>query len=196
MRKVDRREFYEKRFSVILECGTAACCLSVPHKASAATEGCYEYEVRDGCATVTKVASETTGHITIPTTLGGCPVTAIGEHAFLYSKVTSVTIPDGVITIADNAFWYCALTKVTIPNSVTSIGEGAFYGCELTEVTIPGSVTAIGSNVFGNCTKLTGIWVDDNNVDYISDENGVLFNKDKTILIQAPAALNDDYNIP
>ena len=67
-----------------------------------------------------------------------CTVTRIGERAFWYSGLTSVTIPDGVTSIGDWAFLACTnLTSVTIPDSVTSIGYEAFNGCNgLTSVTI------------------------------------------------------------
>ena len=41
--------------------------------------------------------------------------------------ITSVIIPDTVISIGNYAFYGNKLTSVTIPNSVTSIGKGAFY---------------------------------------------------------------------
>ncbi|MCB5989956.1 leucine-rich repeat protein, partial [Flavobacterium psychrophilum] len=47
------------------------------------------------------------------------------------------------------------LTSVTIPNSVITINRGAFAGCSgLTSVTIPNSVTAIGENAFAGCSSL------------------------------------------
>ena len=83
-----------------------------------------------------------------------------------------------------------SLTSVTIPDSVTTIGWTAFDGCtSLTSVTIPDSVTSIGYSAFSGCTSLTGIGVDDNNPNYSSDMYGVLFNKDKTVLIQAPGKI-------
>ena len=46
------------------------------------------------------------------------------------SRLTSITIPDGVTDIGWNAFDGCkSLTSITIPKSVTSVGVGAFYGC-------------------------------------------------------------------
>ena len=72
-------------------------------------------------------------------------------------------------------------------NSVcTSIGTYAFYRCSsLTSIAIPASVTSIGDRAFRDCSGLTLIDVDQANENY-SSEDGVLFNEDKTILIQYP----------
>ncbi len=126
-------------------------------------------------------------------------VTTIGSYAF-YSciSLTSVTIPDSVTTIGIVAFYGCtSLTSVTIPDSVTTIGNAAFSLCSsLTSVTIPDSVTTVGILPFGRCTKMTLINVDTRNPYYCSID-GVLFNKNKTELIQYPAGkVNSTYNIP
>jgi len=84
----------------------------------------------------------------------------IADSAFEYCRsLTSVTIPDSVISIDDNAFEGCtSLTSITIPNSVTSIGNSAFLGCtSLTSITIPNSVTSIGNSAFYGCESLTNI---------------------------------------
>ena len=126
-------------------------------------------------------------------------VTSIGSYAFDHcTSLTSVTIPDSVTSIGGSAFRGCSsLTSVAIPNSVTIIGDDAFRGCSsLTSVTIPDSVTSIGDGAFASCTSLTGIWVAEGNNDYSSDASGVLFNKDKTTLVQRPGAISGSYAIP
>src|SRR5659263_442322 len=130
--------------------------VSMPSARADIAEGDYTYIVAGSNATITGYAG-LGGAIVIPSTLGGCPVTTIGDVAF-FSKValTSVTIPNSVTSIGAAAFSACrALTSVTIPNSVTSIEAGAFQSCtKLTSVTIPNSVTSIGSYAFQGCTGL------------------------------------------
>ena len=56
---------------------------------------------------------------------------AIDDSAFIYYySLTSVTIPDSVMSIGDLAFAYCSsLTSATLGSGVTSIGDDAFYSC-------------------------------------------------------------------
>ena len=108
------------------------------------------------------VSPEPTGAVTIPSTLGGKPVTRIGECAFSdCGGLTSITIPDSVTGIGESAFYGCSrLTSVTIPNGVTNIGEYAFSGCSrLTSVTIPNGVTNIEDGVFYGCSSLTSVTI-------------------------------------
>ena len=84
----------------------------------------------------------------------------------------------------------------TIPNSVTSIERNAFNWCNgLTSVEIPNSITSIGDQAFASCRRLTSINVANDNPNYYS-EDGVLFNKDKTTLIQYPGGKQGAYTIP
>ena len=119
----------------------------------------------------------------------GNGVTSIGEGAFAScSYVTDVTISDSVTSIGYRAFFECSsVTGVTFPDSVTCIDDCAFQHCSnLTEVMIPDSVKSIGDGAFDHCSSLTCITVDPNNADYASDDNGCLYNKDFSTLIQYP----------
>ncbi|MBQ9945597.1 MAG: leucine-rich repeat protein [Clostridia bacterium] len=133
-------------------------------EAAAAEEGYYSYEIEDEKAEITDVNSAISGNITIPSTLGGYPVTSIGFYAFYgCTGLTSVTIPDSVTRIRYEAFYGCTgLTSVTIPDSVTSIGESAFSRCTgLTSITIPDSVTSIGESAFSGCIGFTSVTIPD-----------------------------------
>lgn len=65
-------------------------------------------------------------------------VTMIGEHAFSYSGLQSIVIPNSMAEIGDNAFFSCIrLQSIVIPDSVTTIGESAFLYCiNLKSITI------------------------------------------------------------
>ena len=109
---------------------------------------------------------------------------------------TQIEIPSTVTSIGSAAFWYNKMTSITIPNSVKSIGSNAFCYCdELTSINIPSSVESIGRSVFSECKKLTEISVDSNNP-YFTVEDGVVFNKDKSILLFCLGTKTGEYIIP
>ncbi|MEK7677089.1 MAG: leucine-rich repeat domain-containing protein, partial [Verrucomicrobiota bacterium] len=156
----------------------------------------FNYTTQNGTITITGYTGSG-GAVTIPSTINGLPVTSIGDFAFQFAGLTSVTIPDSVTSIGDYAFRTCtSLTNVTIGNSVTSIGDDAFRICtSLTSVTIPNSVTSIGNHAFSSCTSLSAITVDTLNSFYRSVA-GVLFNNSQTTLIQCPGGKAGSYTIP
>ena len=161
----------KKLFGLIIVLMCVLCVFAVPIKADAVTEGYYTYEVSSGEATITDVDNSIGGDITIPSTLGGYPVTSIGSGAFENcTSLTAITIPNSVTSIEHRAFFGCtSLTAVTIPDSVTYIGDSAFGICtSLTTVNIPDSVTSIESGAFGECTSLTAVTIPDS-VTYIGN---------------------------
>ena len=81
---------------------------------------------------------------------------------------TSIAIKEGTLVINKNSFNddtsgdYSGLTSVTIPNSVISIGEGAFLYCTgLTSVSIGSGLTSIGINAFRKCSHLKEVHISD-----------------------------------
>ena len=137
-------------------------------------------------------------------------VTSIGNQAFNYCYVlTSITVDAGNPNYSslDGVLYNKTQTTLiqfpggksgdfTIPNSVTSIKSQAFAGCTtLNSVTIPAIVTSIGDNAFSYCSVLTGITVDASNPNY-SSQDGVLYDKAKTVLIQYPCGTSGGFTLP
>ena len=101
-----------------------------------------------------------------------------------------------VTRILSSAFYNNPITSVVIPNTVTYILDSAFGYCfNLKSVTIGKSVEWIGSEVFEYCEALTEINVVDGNKNF-SSLDGILFDCDKTTLIQCPCAKSGEYIIP
>ncbi len=80
-------------------------------------------------------------------------------------------------------FYKCAnLETIMLPNNVTKIVSAAFRESKrLTYIAIPASVTEIGEYSFMACHNLTEMDIDASNAHFIF-EDGVLYNKDKTVL--------------
>ena len=97
----------------------------------------------------------------------------------------------------------CTDENITVPSKspsgdvVIEVGIGAFADCQsVRSITLPDSIVTIGAGAFLNCTKLESISVGDANPLFSSDE-GVLFNKAKTILLAYPAGKTDEiYTLP
>ncbi|MDD3401550.1 MAG: leucine-rich repeat protein [Eubacteriales bacterium] len=143
--------------------------------ANAYWDGGFEYTVEDGKATITAYTGSAVG-LAIPDTLGGYPVVAIGDEAF-----------SDCLT----------LRTISIPLGIESIGEFAFSRCFFIEsITIPSSVVSIGSGAFRYCYKLNSISAAAGNPVY-SSLDGVLFDKDKTVLVKYPTGSDHvEYTIP
>lgn len=108
-----------------------------------------------------------------------------------FSYLNSVVFASTYEWIGAEAFMNCPISgALTFNTGLKEIRDRAFYGCsEITEATIREGVTSIGTGVFANCTKLQKISVVVGNGRYCT-VGGVLYSKDKTELIQWPAALS------
>ena len=135
---------------------------------ASAADDVFTYDVVDGEAVIISCEITASGDIVVPSGYNGYPVTGIDLFAFLNcSKVRNVYIPD----------------------SVKEIGNKAFSGCTLLEtVTLGKGVEKLGKEVFLNCDSLKKVNVSADNAVFSSDNEGVLYNKDKTELLFYPVA--------
>ena len=135
---------------------------------------------------VSSIGTASTSDIVIPADLNGLPVRAIGERAFQYANISSITIPDSIISIGDMAFYSSrGLTSVYITDIAAwcaidfggsslsnplEVAQNLYVNGELvTDLIIPDSVTSIGDQAFAGCTSLTSIVIPDS-VTSIGDE--------------------------
>jgi len=97
-----------------------------------------------------------------------------------------------------NAPWYeynYSIFSVVVENGVTRIGNYAFNNCSALTISISKSVVSMGYSVFSGCNSLTAINVEAGNP-YFSSIDGVLFDKDKNILLTYPSGKAGSYTVP
>jgi len=109
------------------------------------------YSVEMPAASITK-DNGCTGNLVIDSS-----IKSIGDEAFRYSRITSVSIPNSVTHIGASAFKNSALTEVVIPNSVTSLGKSAFEVSLIRSVVISNALTTISESAFAGTKSLTSV---------------------------------------
>lgn len=94
--------------------------------------------------------------------------------------------------------WHVQVIK--LPNTVTKINSMAISGNnKLTDFYIPSSVTTIDKNFGSVATHFPKFHVDENNKDFKSDDNGVLYSADKKVLYAVPSSIalvDGKYTLP
>ncbi len=65
-------------------------------------------------------------------------ITEIPECCFyLQTKLTSLSLPEGITAIGDDAFCGCKISSLTLPSSLKTIGARAFSNNGITKLTHP-----------------------------------------------------------
>ena len=134
-------------------------------------------------------------------------IESIGRRAFLNCQaLKKFQLPDSIETIADYAFYSCSqlkslsisaktigdyafsfcseLESVNFSDKLEIIGDESFNSTGLSEVSVPSAVSHIGERAFAT-NKIEKITVDENN-QYYTSIDGVLFNKSETEIIDYP----------
>ncbi len=86
--------------------------------------------------------------VVIPCEVGGKPVVAIEDSAFVSKGINSVIFPYGIKSIGWQSFYGNNLTALVLPDSVTSVGAGAFGANKLTSVKLSENLTVLSEGVF------------------------------------------------
>lgn len=155
--------------------------IQLPSEITVIPQGCFT-----NCSSLTELSLPSTVTVIDTAAFSGC------------TSLKELRLPDTVTAIGSGAFSGCTgLTEVSLPDNLLEIGQEAFEGCTgLTQITIPASVTTIEERPFYLCTALTEIQVDPNNPAYASDDQGALYTKEMTRLIQPPPGRQGTFEIP
>ena len=120
-----------------------------------ADDGCFAIE--DGAGYFLADRWDGSPILTIPDTVDGQSVTAIGPGCFRDCEaLTTIILPDAVTEICSEAFAGCSgLRGLYLPLGTTSIGADAFAGCiSLEAICIPAQVDSIAPGCFDDCASL------------------------------------------
>ena len=139
----------------------------------------YTWTANNGEVTITGYTGTSTV-VSLPETINGWPVTAVGESAFADSALRSIDL-GAVTTVGESAFRGCASLESVSMAAVTAIGDDAFADCEnlrapgfgsgltsigdqayarcgsLGSITLPDSLTSLGRGAFADCTGLKSL---------------------------------------
>ncbi len=113
-------------------------------------------------------------------------VTVIGAHAFEgVENLKTITISENVERIERQAFAYSEISgELILPEGLEAIGSEALSS-GFTKIYIPKSVELISKDAISGSLGLEEIVVDEENKNYTAVD-GVLYNKDKTLLMKYP----------
>ncbi len=141
-----------------------------------------ELVITEGIVSISSAAFS--GHCTFKNIVLPDSLEHIGDQAFAqcyYLEKITVNQNSSLKHIEDAAFFECNnLTAPNFPKSLERIGINAFLFCEkLENISIPSSVKDIGLTAFEPNTLETFV-VDSDSPYYCTDENGILYSKDKT----------------
>ena len=94
----------------------------------------------------------------------GTQLTVIPDDSFFEcNKLSSVVIPDTVISIGMRAFYETNLTSVSLPSSVLSVDKYAFERCSsLVSMSAYGLDTNFIQSVFNQCNNLQSVFISSN----------------------------------
>lgn len=131
-----------------------SCCVTVNEN----SEYTFIYN-DDDTLTITGYTGGDTS-LLIPSTIYNKKVTAIADNAFKNNtKITEVTVSDGIESIGECAFGYCSnLQTITLPDSVTEIGKYLLRNCvKLTKVRLSQGLTVLPHMTFFFCRLLSEV---------------------------------------
>ena len=130
--------------------------------------GDYSYSVNDDGTAILVACNTVTSKTEVPAEIDGHTITSVFTGAFMG----------------------CYSTEIVLPDTITSIDEDAF-STTVECITLPGGLLTFESDEpFVGCPALKSISTGEGDGNF-SAENGVLYNKDKTLVVCYPQAKED-----
>lgn len=81
----------------------------------------------------------------------------LSDYVFSGTKITSISLPDGLTSIPSCAFSGCTLLTTADLNDVKQLKGSAFSSCSSLQTVIGPDVLTISDGVFQNCSSLTSV---------------------------------------
>lgn len=113
--------------------------------------------------------------VTIPSTIGGIPVTTIGYRAFQNKQITGITLPPTLRSIGVYGFSDNHLSSLTIPEGITDIGDVAFEGNQLKSLIVPASLASDPAIFIGTQAEPAALDIWRRNLAYVSPDERAAF---------------------
>ncbi len=112
--------------------------------------------------------------------------TVIGPNTFKsYCGNADFVVPEGVVSIGNNAFGWSNIKSISLPSTLKRIESFAFQLTQLESITIPASVEFIGERILNHCSNLTTITVASDNPLFDSrDKSNAIIETATNTLIQ------------
>lgn len=146
----------------------------------------FEYRIENNEAVITRCGIFDKNTVEVPEQIGEYPVVGLDERSFsCITTIKKIVLPKTIRRIGDKAFYWCSALEELEIQSCESIGKNCFSKTKLKNIHIPHNTSYIDVSAFLDIPTLQNITVDDNN-EFFSTENGVLYNKDKSILRFCP----------
>ncbi len=136
----------------------------------------FKYSIEDGEVTILSREYDYEEMFIVPEKIDEFPVRVLGESSLYQHTRTE---------------------QIVLAQTLETIGDKCFYQCySLKNITIPQNVVQIGKDVFAKCRVLEEINVDTKNEQY-SSEDGILYDKEKAVLLFYPEGKSgEEFIIP